>query len=102
VHAGLHAVARAAPHAAAGQTSARCQWIVSSAARWFEELGLTRREQETARRDLVPRRASGRSALRGIPPSLVARIRLDCLLALLTDDAAPAGDVRPALACRPD
>src|SRR5690606_30511793 len=28
--------------------------------------------------------------LRGIPPSLVARIRLDCLLTLLTEDVPPA------------
>lgn len=65
------------------------QWIVSSAARWFEELGLTRREQETARRDLV-RTGLWEECLHGIPPSLVARIRLDCLLALLTDDAVVA------------
>jgi hypothetical protein len=49
------------------------QWIASSAARWFEELGLTRREQETARRDLV-RAGLWEECLRGIPPSLVARI----------------------------
>ena len=64
-------------------------WIASSAARWFEEIGLTRREQETARRDLV-RTGLWEECLRGIPPSLVARIRLDCLLALLTDDASVA------------
>ena len=64
-------------------------WIASSAARWFEEVGLTRREQETARRDLV-RTGLWEECLRGIPPSLVARIRLDCLLALLTDDASAA------------
>ena len=64
-------------------------WIASSAARWFEEIGLTRREQETARRDLV-RTGLWEECLRGIPPSLVARIRLDCLLALLTDDASAA------------
>jgi hypothetical protein len=62
-------------------------WIASSPARWFEEIGLTRREQETARRDLV-RTGLWEECLRGIPPSLVARIRLDCLLALLTDDAS--------------
>lgn len=67
------------------------QWIVSSAARWSEELGFTRREQETARRDLV-RAGLWEECLRGIPPSLVARIRLDCLLALLTGEAASAGD----------
>ncbi|MCC7548152.1 MAG: hypothetical protein IT532_10335, partial [Burkholderiales bacterium] len=63
--------------------------ISSSAARWFEEIGLSRREQETARRDLV-RTGLWEECLRGIPPSLVARIRLDCLLALLTDDASVA------------
>jgi len=64
-------------------------WIASSAARWFEEIGLSRREQETARRDLV-RTGLWEECLRGIPPSLVARIRLHCLLALLTDDASTA------------
>jgi hypothetical protein len=64
-------------------------WITSSAARWFGEIGLSRREQETARRDLV-RTGLWEECLRGIPPSLVARIRLDCLLALLTDDASAA------------
>ena len=68
-------------------------WIASSAARWFEEIGLSRREQETARRDLV-RTGLWEESLHGIPPSLVARIRLDCLLALLTDDASVARNVR--------
>jgi hypothetical protein len=68
------------------------QWIASSAARWFEEIGLSRREQETARRDLV-RTGLWEECLRGIPPSLVARIRLDCLLALLTDNASMARSV---------
>jgi hypothetical protein len=63
------------------------QWIVSSAARWFEELGLTRREQETARRDLV-RAGFWEECLRGIPPSLLTRIRLDGLLAVLTEDVS--------------
>ena len=52
-------------------------------------VGLTRREQETARRDLV-RAGLWEECLRGIPPSLVARIRLDCLLTLLTEDVSPA------------
>jgi hypothetical protein len=67
-------------------------WIASSAARWFDEIGLTRREQETARRDLV-QTGLWEECLRGIPPSLVARIRLDCLLALLTDEVTAAGRV---------
>ena len=64
-------------------------WICNSASRWSEEIGLTRREQETARRQLA-RTGIWEEALRGVPPSLVARIRLDCLLALLTD-CRPAG-----------
>jgi len=61
-------------------------WVCNSAARWSEEIGLTRREQETARRDLG-RAGVWEETLRGIPPSLVARVRLNCLLSLLTDGA---------------
>ncbi len=75
------------------------EWIASSAARWIDEIGLTRREQETARRDLV---CAGlwEECLRGIPPSTLVRIRLDGLLALLTDDVLVAkrrcaGDTDP-------
>jgi hypothetical protein len=88
VHAGL--MLSRALHMTRLQSRRRLDhWIASSAARWFEEFGLTRREQETARRDLV-RAGLWEESLRGIPPSLVARIRLDCLLALLTDDASAA------------
>jgi hypothetical protein len=65
------------------------EWIACSAARWIDEIGLTRREQETARRDLV-RAGLWEECLRGIPPSTLVRIRLDCLLALLTDDVLVA------------
>ena len=72
-------------------------WVCNSAARWSEEIGLTRREQETARRDLA---LAGvwEETLRGVPPSLVARVRLDCLLSLLTDGAPASafGAVRQA------
>ena len=64
-------------------------WICNSAARWSEEIGLTRREQETARRDLA-RAGVWEEALRGMPPSLAGRVRLDCLLSLLTDRASQA------------
>ena len=88
VHAGL--MLSRALHLTRLQARHRLEhWISSSAARWFEEIGLSRREQETARRDLV-RTGLWEECLRGIPPSLVARIRLDCLLALLTDDASAA------------
>lgn len=73
-------------------------WICSSAARWTEEIGLTRREQETARRDLV-KAGVWEEALRGMPSSLVGRVRLDRLLSLLTDGAPPAtavGAAQPA------
>jgi hypothetical protein len=64
-------------------------WVCNSSARWSEEIGLTRREQENARRGLV-RTGIWEEALQGIPPALVARVRLDPLLALLTIDAASA------------
>jgi hypothetical protein len=88
VHAGL--MLSRALHLTRLQARHRLEhWISCSAARWFEEIGLTRREQETARRDLV-QTGLWEECLRGIPPSLVARIRLDCLLALLTDDVTAA------------
>jgi hypothetical protein len=91
VHAGL--MLSRALHVTRMQVGRRVdEWIVASAARWFEELGLTRREQETARRDLV-RAGLWEEALRGIPPSLVARIRLDGLLALLVADITTAAGV---------
>ena len=57
-------------------------WVWRTAIQWAEETGLTRREQETARRLL---RLAGlwEEALTGIPPRLLARIRLDGLLARL-------------------
>lgn len=67
-------------------------WICNSASRWSEEIGLTRREQETARRDLA-RAGVWEEGLRGIPPSLVARIRLDCLLDLLSQASRLGSEV---------
>ena len=66
-------------------------WISNSAARWCEEIGLSRREQETARRDLA-RIGVWEEALRGMPSRLLARIRLDCLLSLLTHGAPAAAN----------
>lgn len=57
-------------------------WISRSIPKWTEELGLSRREQETARRDLQ-RAGVWEEELSGMPPSLYFRIRLDDLLALL-------------------
>jgi len=57
-------------------------WVSRTAIQWTEETGLTRREQETARRSL---RLAGlwEEVLTGIPPRLLVRIRLDGLLARL-------------------
>ena len=87
IHAGL--MLSRALHLTRQQLKRRMEaWISNSAARWSEEIGLTRREQETARRSLT-RIGVWEETLKGIPPSMVARIRLDCLLALLTDGASP-------------
>jgi len=58
-------------------------WIDDSAAHWLDQLGLSRREQESARRDLL---AAGvwEERIRGMPPSLFARVRLEVLAALLS------------------
>jgi len=74
-------------------------WINNSAARWFEEIGLSRREQETARRDLS-RIGVWEEAMRGRPRRLVARIRLGCLLSLLGEGAQPSA-VRAPRAAEP-
>lgn len=60
-------------------------WIDASVARWHKDLGLSRRAQEAARRDL---QAIGlwEERLSGMPPSLVARVRLEALCALLSQD----------------
>jgi hypothetical protein len=57
-------------------------WIADSAAHWFEELGLSRREQEAARRDLL-QIGVWEERMAGMPSSLFARVRLEVLVALL-------------------
>ncbi len=74
-------------------------WICNSTARWSEELGLSRREQESARRDLQ-RIGIWEEARRGVPASLVARVRLEELLSLLIPGAS-ADLERPAYATSP-
>jgi hypothetical protein len=66
-------------------------WVCNSAQWWSEDIGLTRREQETARRELA-HAGVWEERVCGMPPSRMARIRLDRVLALLTlDGSAPAG-----------
>jgi len=57
-------------------------WIADSAGHWFEELGLSRREQEAARRDLL-QIGVWEERMAGMPSSLFARVRLEVLVALL-------------------
>lgn len=57
-------------------------WVCRSAAQWHRELGLTRREQEAARRELA-RIGVWEEQVAGIPPRISARIRLSALAALL-------------------
>jgi len=76
-------------------------WIANSASRWTDEIGLSRREQEAARRDLM-RAGLWEETLTGIPARLVARIRLECLLELLSSgERGTAGGliVPPGLEC---
>ena len=87
VHAGL--MLSRALHLTKQQHKRRVDaWIGNSAAQWSQEIGLTRREQETARRALT-RIGVWEETLKGIPSSMMARIRLDCLLALLTECSSP-------------
>lgn len=62
-------------------------WVCNSAQWWSEDIGLTRREQETARRDLA-QAGVWEERVCGMPPSRMVRIRLDRVLALLTRDVS--------------
>ncbi|TAK82110.1 MAG: hypothetical protein EPO20_22650, partial [Betaproteobacteria bacterium] len=74
VHAGL--LLSRALHLTRLQSKGQVEvWVPSSAAQWTEQIGLTRREQETARRELA-RAGVWEESLDGIPPRLVTRIRL--------------------------
>ena len=57
-------------------------WVSRSAAQWHRELGLTRREQESARRELS-RLGVWEEQVAGIPPRISARVRLSALGTLL-------------------
>ena len=83
VHAGLM-LSRALHLTRLQSKRRRDAWIGNSTVRWSAAIGLSCREQTTARRDLT-RSGLWEETLQGIPPSLMARIRLDCLLSLLID-----------------
>ena len=59
-------------------------WICGSAALWNQETGLTRRQQETARRDLALLDV-WEETVSGIPPRTFARVKLACLLTRLAE-----------------
>ena len=75
-------------------------WIRNSATQWAEDIGLTRRELDTARRDLA-HIGVWDETLAGVPPTLIARVRLDCLLALLASETVPISQ-HDVLAHAPD
>jgi hypothetical protein len=62
-------------------------WVCNSAQQWSDDIGLTRREQETARRELA-HAGVWEERVCGMPPSRMVRIRLDRMLALLTCDVS--------------
>jgi hypothetical protein len=59
-------------------------WVEGSEARWQQDLGLTRRTQEAARRDLLGL-GLWEERLDGMPPVVWARVRLESLHARLFD-----------------
>ena len=70
-------------------------WFSRSTKQWTLDLGLTRREQDTARRDLM-RAGIWQEKLSGIPSRLLTRIPLDALLSLLIELPGPVRDRKPA------
>jgi hypothetical protein len=59
-------------------------WVCDAEAWWQDTIGLTRREQETARQHLG-RAGLWEERLAGVPPRRIARIGLERLLALLAE-----------------
>ncbi len=75
-------------------------WVMRTAIQWTEELGLTRREQDCARRDLLET-GVWEEATFGLPARVATRVRLDILMARLAHvDHAPLRT--PAEASRPE
>jgi len=77
-------------------------WFYKSAKEWEDETGLTRREQETARKKLKARGLI-EERLRGIPATMNFRIKQERLIELLTvetttmDKSAPADQLNPSM-----
>ncbi len=75
-------------------------WVMRTAIQWTEELGLTRREQDYARRDLLET-GVWEESLFGLPARMGTRVRLDALMAHLAGaDRVPLGS--PAEVSRPE
>lgn len=62
-------------------------WIGRSMMQWMRELGLTRREQEVARRELT-KIGVWEECVRGIPPRVFVRVKMRCLMTLLLAQAS--------------
>lgn len=75
-------------------------WIKRSTMQWTDELGLTRREQECARRDLLDT-GVWEEAYLGFPPRVAARVRLDTVMAGLAG-VDPTAVHTPAKTSRPE
>ncbi len=75
-------------------------WVMRTTAQWTEELGLTRREQECARRDLL---ATGvwEEVSMGLPPRVAGRVRLEVVMARLAG-TDPVARRAPVEAPRPE
>jgi hypothetical protein len=69
-------------------------WITRPIEWWTRELGLTRREQETARRELQ-QAGVWEETVFGVPRSLYVRVRLDELLNLLRESGGDPQTVAP-------
>lgn len=96
VHAGLM-LSRALYRTRLQTTRKHDAWISNSAARWCEEIGLSRREHETARHDLGAYRRLGRSAAGHAIP--IGRAHQSRSSAIAVDRRCAGGYAGPLLHC---
>lgn len=82
VHTGLM-LSRALHLSRQDRQGAQSGWVTRTTCQWTEDLGLTRREQETARRLLVGL-GLWEERLVGIPRRIASRVRIDVLIGLLS------------------